>query len=103
MWKINHFKEVCKSAKSKKFQSIDPQDKEHHHNEGNIDKVNINSININPITFNSKCSVITTNLNTSLSQATWVVPYKVDSLSNGNIMPFHILKKNYSLGPQKKN
>ena len=58
-----------------------------------IDKVNINSINKNSIIFNSKCSVITENLCTSSSQATLVVPYKVDSGSDGNIMPFHIFFK----------
>ena len=50
-------------------------------------------ININSITFNSKHSGITANLNTSPSQDTPLLPYKVGSRSNGNIMPFHILNK----------
>ena len=58
-------------------------------------------MNINSITFISKCSVITANLNTSTSQTILVVPKKVDSGGEGNIMAFHILK-NHSLGPQKK-
>ena len=87
--KISQFKEVCRNCRSKTLHSIYPQ-KEQHQDEDNIGKVNINSININSITFNSKCSVITANLNTSMSQATLVVPYKVDLGENGNIMPFHI-------------
>ena len=61
----------------------------------NAMKVNINSMNINSIMLNSKCSVITANLKTSSSQASFVVPYKVDSCSNGNIMPFHIFRNLY--------
>ena len=72
--------------------SIKPQ-KEQHQDKDDIDKVNINSININFITFDSKCSVITAKLNTSSCQAPSVVPHKVNSGSDGNIMPFHIFKK----------
>ena len=85
--KINHFKEVCRSSRKKKLHRINP-----HQDEDDVDNMNINSININSITFNSRPSVIAANLNTSSSQATSVVPYKVDSGSNGNIMPFHIFK-----------
>ena len=53
----------------------------------NWDNVNINSVKINSTTFNSKCSVITANLNTSSSQAASVVPYLVDSGNHGNIIP----------------
>ena len=44
-----------------------------------IDKMNTNSIDINFTTFNSKCSVITANLNMSSTQATLEVPYKMGS------------------------
>ena len=99
--KSNHFKEVCKSGSSKMLHSIDSQE-EQHQDEDNICKVNINSININSITLNSKCSVITANINAWSSQDKLGVPYKVDSGSDGNIIPLNILKKNYTLGPQKK-
>ena len=52
----------------------------------------MNSINIKSITFHSKCSVITENLNTSSSQVTLIVSYKVESHSDGNIIPLHMLK-----------
>ena len=56
--------------------------------ENNIDLVNINSIH-----FNKNCSVITANLKMSASINSVIVPYEVDTGSNGNIMPLHIYKK----------
>ena len=88
-WKNQPLQRGLQKGQKKMLHSIDPQE-EQHHDEDDIEKVNIDSINLNSITFNSKCSVITANLNTSSSEATSVVPYKVDSCSNGNIMPFHI-------------
>ena len=49
---------------------------EQHEDEDKIEKVNINSIYIDSITLNSKCSVITANLNTSSSQANWLYHIK---------------------------
>ena len=63
--------------------------------EDHIDTVNINSIN-----FDIKCSVITTNLKTSLGQVKIIVPYKVDTDYDGNIM-LYMYTKNYFLGQQK--
>ena len=50
-------------------------------------------MNINSINFNSKHLVVTENLKTSLDQARVLVPYEVDTGSDGNIMPLHIYKK----------
>ena len=96
--KINLFKELFRG---KKVHSINLQE-EQHHDEDDIDRVNINYININSITFNSKCSVITANLNTSSSQATLLVPYKVDTGSQGNIMPFHIFSKLFPMSTKEE-
>ena len=74
---------------------------EQHQDDDEIEKVNINSIYTDSITLNSKCSVITANLNTSLSQAKFVVSYKIDSGSEGNIMPFHIFKRFYPRSTKK--
>ena len=73
------------------------QETDQYQKEYNIDMVNINSIN-----FKSKCSVITALLKTSPNQARVIARYKVDTGSDGNIMPFPIYK-NYSLGPQTNN
>ena len=39
------------------------------------------------------CSVITANLKTFANKSGIIVPYKVDTGSDGNIMPLHIYKK----------
>ena len=56
--------------------------------ENNIDLVNINSIH-----FNKNCSVITAKLKTSAGINNVRESYKVDTGSDGNIMPLHIYKK----------
>ena len=43
--------------------------------------------------FNSNHSVITANLKTSSNNVIITVPYKIDTSSNGNVMPLHIYKK----------
>ena len=52
----------------------------------------IDSVNINSIHFNKMCSVITANLKTSRGINNVIVPYKVDTGSDGNIRPLHIYK-----------
>ena len=54
--------------------------------ENSIDSVSINSIHKNH-------SVITENLKMSAGQNKIMVPYKVDTGSDGNIMPLNIFKK----------
>ena len=43
-------------------------------------------VNINPINFNSNHSTIIGNLKTSSNKGTTLVPYKVDTDSDGNII-----------------
>ena len=52
----------------------------------------IDMVNINSISFNSKQLVMVVNLKTSSNQNSTVIPYKIDTGSDGNIMPFHITK-----------
>ena len=56
-------------------------------------KSSIDSVNINAIHFNNNCSVITAKLQTSAGINNVIVPYKVDTGNNGNIMPFHMFKE----------
>ena len=53
----------------------------------------IDSVNIHLIHFNKNCSVIMANLKMSAGPNNVIVPYKVDTSSNVNIMPLHIYKK----------
>ena len=56
--------------------------------ENSIDLVNINSIH-----FNKNHSVLTANLKMSAGPNNVMVPYKVDTGSDVNIMPLHIYNK----------
>ena len=55
--------------------------------ENSIDYVNINSLH-----FNKNCFVITAKLKMSAGINNIIAPYKVDTGSDGNIMPLHIYK-----------
>ena len=92
---MNHFWEVCRSARGRAVHNIEqePDQEEENH----IDTVNINSIN-----FNSNHSVITANLKTSSNKVIITVLHKVDTCTDGNILPFHIYKS-YFLGQQKSS
>ena len=50
-------------------------------------------VSINSVYFNKNCSVLIANLKTSLVANSMSIPYKIDTGSNGNIMPWHIFKK----------
>ena len=52
----------------------------------------INLVNINSIHFNKNCLVITAKFKTSAGINNVLVPYKVDTGNDGNIMPLHIYK-----------
>ena len=49
--------------------------------------------NINSIRFNSNHSPIIANSKTSVNKVVITAPYKVDTGSDGNIMPFYMYKK----------
>ena len=53
----------------------------------------IDSVSINSIHFNKDNSVLTANSKTSAGPNNIRVPYKVDTGSDGNIMPLNIYKK----------
>ena len=85
--RINHFMEVCRSARNRIVHNLKQEPDQHHKEVDCIEKVNINSV------FYKKYSVIIANLKTSSNQASIIVPYKVDVCSDGNIMHLHIYKK----------
>ena len=64
------------------------QEPDQHNVEDHTDMVNINLI-----IFNSKWLVLTANLKMSSHQVSIIIPYKVDTGSDGNIMPLHLYKK----------
>ena len=54
---------------------------------------NIDMVIINFIQFNKNHSILTTNLEMSAGQSNIMVPYIIDTGSDGNIMPLHMYKK----------
>ena len=91
--KSNHFRDAYRGRREP-FATW-KRNQNHHEEVDHIDMVNINSVY-----FNNKHSVIAANLKASSNQASIILTYKVDTGSNGNIMPLHI-HKNYFLRQQK--
>ena len=88
--KINHFIEVCRSGRNRIAHGLEEEPDQHHEEVDNIDAVNINYLY-----FNNKHLIMTANVKTSSNQASIIVPYGVETGSDGNIMSIHI-QKNYS-------
>ena len=47
-------------------------------------------VNINSVYFNKNQSILMANLKTLVGKNSMSIPYKIDTESNGNIMPWHI-------------
>ena len=58
----------------------------------------IDYMNIKSILFNENCLIITTNLKTLADKNSTILPDKVDTGSDSNIVPLHIYKNNCFLG-----
>ena len=92
--KIGHFKQVCRSVGSHAVHEVevesakDPQ--------GDMETVSINSI-----FWNNKQSSIMANLKTMASNNTITVPYKIDTSSEGNLIPLYIYKKLFKQVPKQ--
>ena len=84
--KIGHFHKVCQSKKSRVVNEME-QEVTQEHTEDDLDTVIINSL-----CFNKSQSMLTTKLKTSIDNNSIVILYKTDTGSDGNIMPWYILK-----------
>ena len=61
----------------------------------NAEESSVYSVNINSVHFNKNHSVITANFKTSGGKICTIVPHKVDTCSDGNIMPLHLYKNDF--------
>ena len=95
--KIGHFRVVCRSRRARAVNDVEQEAVQDSDEENNIASVSINSIH-----FNKNCSIITVNLKTSAGPNNMMVPYMVDTGSNGNIMPLHIYKKLFARIPNEQ-
>ena len=60
----------------------------------------LETVSINSVCFNKSCSMLTAKLKMSIDNNNMVIPYKIDTGSDGSIMPWYILKK---LSPRVTN
>ena len=84
---MGHFKKVCMSKKSHAVHEVEvevtpePQEEE------------TETVSINSIYLNRNRSLITAHLKTQVGKTITEIPYKIDTGSEGNIMPLYIFKK----------
>ena len=79
---------MCRKRRARAVNEVEQETVQVSAEESSIDSVNIKSIH-----FNKSCSVITGNVKTLASKISVIVPYKVDTCSDGNIMVLYISKK----------
>ena len=93
--KMGHFK-VCQSRRERTGNELEVKEVQEI-NEGELETVSIDSVHLN-----KNQSLITVKLEMQAGRNTPEIPYKIDTGSEGNIMPLFIFK-NCSKIPQKSN
>ena len=85
--KMGHFKKVCMSKKNCTVHEVEvevmPEPQEE----------NIETVSINSIYLNRNQSLITSHLKMQVGKTATDIPYKIDTGSEGNIMPLYIFQK----------
>ena len=82
--KLGHFKKVCQSRKDCTVHEVEVDVSQE---EGKIE------VSINSVYMNNKWLLITTQLEMQVSGNTIKIPYKIDTSSEGNLIPLYIFKK----------
>ena len=85
--KVGHFKKVCHSKRSRAVNEME-QEMSQEYSEGKIETANINSVYMNKYQL-----MLTAKLKTCAGDNKLTVLYKIDTGSDGNIMPQYIFKK----------
>ena len=78
---------MCKSKRARAVNDVEQETAKVYTEESSIDSANINSVHLN-----KNHLVITARLKTSANKNSVIVPYKLDTGSDGNIMPLHMYK-----------
>ena len=82
---MGHFKKVCQSRKDCVIHEVGVEMSQE---ESKIEEVSINSVYLN-----NKQLLITAQLEMKVGNNALKVPYKIDTSSEGNLMPLYIFKK----------
>ena len=85
--KIGHFKKVCRGSRDHTVHEVEIEMAQEPQEEG------IETVSINSIYLNKNQSLITAHLEMQVGKTTIEVPYKIDTGSEGNLMPLYIFKK----------
>ena len=85
--KIGQFKAECKSRKAREVKEIEQVENQDEAEE------DIDMVRIDLIQFNKNHSVLTANLKAAAGHNKTVVAHKIDTGSDGNILPSHVCKK----------
>ena len=62
----------------------------------------LETVSINSLYLNKNCSLITAHLETQVGKTTIEVPYKIDTGSEGNLMPLYIFKRLFKDMPEEQ-
>ena len=100
--KIGHFKKLCRSRRDQAVHEVEvemvpePQEEE-------IETVSINSVYRKLYKIQIKnCLLITAHLEMQVGKTIIEVPYKIDTGSEGNLIPLYILKKLFKDMPEEQ-
>ena len=86
--KSGNFKKVCCSRKKNKAVNEIEVEASQEYNKGKLETVSIDSVHLN-----KNWSLLMVELEMLAGPNKIVIPYKIDTESKGNIMPWHIFKK----------
>ena len=85
--KMGHFKKVCQSRRDRAVHELEVEVVQE------IDEGKIETVSIDSVHLNKNQSVITAKLEIQAGRNTIEIPYKIDTGSEGNIMPLIMFKK----------
>ena len=89
--KMGHFKKVCCSKRSRVVNEIELETSQEY-SKGEIETVNIDSVHMN-----KNQSLLMVELEVHAGDNKIIILYKIDTGSEGNIMPWHIFKKLFKI------
>ena len=85
--KTGHFRKVCPSKRDCVVHELEVEMAQ------KTFKAEIETVSINLVCLNKNWSLITAYLETQVGKNSIEIPYKIDTGSEGNIMPLYIFKK----------
>ena len=94
--KSGHFKKVCRSRRDCTIHEVELEMAQE------PQKEEIETVSINSIYLNKKCLLITARLEMQVGENTIEVPYKIDTGSEGNLMPLYIFKRLFKNMPEEQ-